>query len=381
MSISIESSTNESMSALLGWISIACWYQYNNFKLKVTRTETTFEDGLLMTQIYENCLHKSGEGVSISAVVIWMIGDLTNFFGAAKQHLLDTMIILSVYHTFCDLVLLLQIFYFRWYHRQEAAAADGTLPGSDTGQLEALDESRPALNPSDSEVTPLLSRNLQLDNNNTTTMQSSRTLSSRIHRGLAYCFTGLPSFFAAYGLILFIGLLGWWFSRTSPGPEPGDGLPSVPREVRETWDLSAQIMGWISAGAYLSSRVPQILKNQVTKCHGLSLLFFLVGLLHALYFLYIYIYKKRKSLSSITLHHTPINHDYFHNLSFPSGPAIYIPYGCVSILTKNQLTMMMVFMSFRSWLVGSGATVFVSLNNVLIAEGGGSTLPILEIST
>jgi len=301
MSTSIESSTNETTSALLGWISIACWL-------------------LVYTpQIYENCVRKSGEGVSISAVVIWMIGDLTNFFGAAKQHLLDTMIILSVYHTFCDLVLLLQIFYFRWYHRQRAAAADGILGGSGTGQLDALDEDRPASNPPDSETTPLLSRNLQLDNNTTTTIttkQSSSSLSSRIHRGLAYCSTGVPSFFAAYGLILFIGLLGWWLSRTSPGPEHGDGRPSVPREVTETWDLSAQIMGWISAAAYLSSRVPQILKNQVTKCHGLSLLSLLVGM---------------------------------------TGDLTYV----ASILVVDRSSEHLLIN--LSWLVGSGATVFLDL--------------------
>ena len=39
------------------------------------------------------------------------------------------------------------------------------------------------------------------------------------------------------------------------------------------WD--AQLLGWLSALLYLSSRIPQIFKNQQTKCAGLSLALFI----------------------------------------------------------------------------------------------------------
>lgn len=48
-------------------------------------------------QIYENYSLQSGEGLSVLFVVIWLIGDLTNLFGALMAGLLPTVIILAVY--------------------------------------------------------------------------------------------------------------------------------------------------------------------------------------------------------------------------------------------------------------------------------------------
>ena len=49
-----------------------------------------------------------------------------------------------------------------------------------------------------------------------------------------------------------------------PSSDPGPGM---------RWD--AQLLGWLSALLYLSSRIPQILKNRHTKCAGLSLALFI----------------------------------------------------------------------------------------------------------
>lgn len=244
----------------MGWISFACWL-------------------LVYTpQIYENYLYKSGEGVSVSFIVIWMIGDLANLFGAVKQHLLQTMIILSMYYTLCDLVLLLQIFHYRRYHQLKAARNVSLSVGSETGNV-GVDHV--ASEPAEAETSPLLSRHDGSDQPENTKL-SSKYLSNRVYRALKYCSQGLPSYFAVYGVILFIGLLGWSISQ-NPRSDPQDPKTPPPAggssdEVTEIWDTTAQIMGWISAFAYLSSRIPQIFKNQVTKCHGLSLLFFLVGI-------------------------------------------------------------------------------------------------------
>ena len=45
------------------------------------------------------------------------------------------------------------------------------------------------------------------------------------------------------------------------------------RTMTLRWD--AQLLGWLSALLYLSSRIPQIFKNQQTKCAGLSLALFI----------------------------------------------------------------------------------------------------------
>ncbi len=48
-------------------------------------------------QIVENYQLQSGEGLSVSFVLIWLIGDLCNLTGAAIAGLLPTIIILGAY--------------------------------------------------------------------------------------------------------------------------------------------------------------------------------------------------------------------------------------------------------------------------------------------
>lgn len=48
-------------------------------------------------QIYENYILQSGEGLSVLFVVVWLLGDLTNFVGAILANLLPTVIFLGVY--------------------------------------------------------------------------------------------------------------------------------------------------------------------------------------------------------------------------------------------------------------------------------------------
>jgi hypothetical protein len=205
-----------------------------------------------------------------------MIGDLTNLFGAVKQHLIQTMIVLSIYYTLCDLILLLQIFYYRRYHKQKAAKIiSENNPGTETGNLPANELSSQL---AETETSPLLSRTDDSSNRIENTNDFAKDIYARVSSALDYCSQGLPSYFTVYSLILIIGFLGWFISQ-NPRSDPQDPKtppPSSGGKPTETWDTTAQIMGWISAFAYLSSRIPQIFKNQVTKCHGLSLLFFLV---------------------------------------------------------------------------------------------------------
>ena len=48
-------------------------------------------------QILENYQLQSGEGLSVSFIVIWLIGDLCNLTGAVLAGLLPTVIILGAY--------------------------------------------------------------------------------------------------------------------------------------------------------------------------------------------------------------------------------------------------------------------------------------------
>lgn len=48
-------------------------------------------------QIWENYQLKSGEGLSVPFIILWLLGDITNLFGGMMAHLLPTVIILAVY--------------------------------------------------------------------------------------------------------------------------------------------------------------------------------------------------------------------------------------------------------------------------------------------
>jgi hypothetical protein len=48
-------------------------------------------------QVYKNFTLKSGEGLSVAFVVIWLVGDLCNLIGASRAGLLPTVIILAGY--------------------------------------------------------------------------------------------------------------------------------------------------------------------------------------------------------------------------------------------------------------------------------------------
>ncbi|CAD6982540.1 unnamed protein product [Tilletia controversa] len=59
-----------------------------------------------------------------------------------------------------------------------------------------------------------------------------------------------------------------------PSPDgPGAGIP------KHQWRWDAQIYGWASALLYLTSRIPQIMKNRKTYCEGLSMALFVFALL------------------------------------------------------------------------------------------------------
>jgi len=48
-------------------------------------------------QIWENYQLKSGEGLSVTFIVLWLLGDITNFLGGAMAKLLPTVVVLAIY--------------------------------------------------------------------------------------------------------------------------------------------------------------------------------------------------------------------------------------------------------------------------------------------
>ncbi|KAJ7016655.1 PQ loop repeat-domain-containing protein [Mycena alexandri] len=192
---------NADFSSMLGWVSIACWVI------------------VYSPQIYENYSLKSGEGLSVAFVVVWLIGDICNLVGAVLANLLPTVIILAAYYSLCDIILMVQIYFYRWKRGRQ---------GSE-------------------EETPLLTRN---DSGNSASKVSTRTLVLRYTAALIFVFG--------------VGVLAWRISRNTEKPE----VPSKHPTAAVKWTV--QILGWSSAVCYLGSRIPQIVKNFQTHCEGLS---------------------------------------------------------------------------------------------------------------
>lgn len=179
-------------------------------------------------QIWENYQLKSGEGLSVTFIVLWLLGDITNALGGAMANLLPTVIILAVYvrclsstsrrvadqqYTLCDIVLLIQVYYYRRLKAQKAKSRSD-------------DESAPLISSTPAQPKPLLPPSLE------------------------------------YPLLLLFVLgagVGAWYLSAE---DDSVSIPEKPGKGTEvTLEWKSQTLGWLSAVLYLGSRVPQILHN------------------------------------------------------------------------------------------------------------------------
>ncbi|KAH7885325.1 PQ-loop-domain-containing protein [Phlebopus sp. FC_14] len=219
-------------SNVLGWISIACWVI------------------VYSPQIVENYQLQSGEGLSLLFVYIWLLGDLCNLGGALMAHLLPTVIILAIYYTICDSVLLFQVYYYRW---KLLKGSPLPVAGDATEDSYLLGEAEPA------ESQP----------------------SSMMKLFLKYT--------AAVAFVIATGVAAYFISERINHDGNVDTQPEAPLG----W--SVQVLGWTSAISYrelllppsiarlnsllVSARLPQILKNFKTRCEGLAPGLFLFAIL------------------------------------------------------------------------------------------------------
>ncbi|KAF8517341.1 PQ-loop-domain-containing protein [Gautieria morchelliformis] len=215
-SIQCLTPNSEVLSNVLGWISIGCWII------------------VYSPQFIENYQLKSGEGLSVAFVLVWLVGDLTNLLGAVLAGLLPTIIVLAVYYSLCDIGLLCQIYYYRQTHPVHLST------------------------PEQDESTRLL---------------PSSQMEHPAHRPR---YRRLLNQFAPYGLgilfVLTVGAAAYWINTDQT--QSRGGCPKLGKR-EDLLEWKSQLSGWVSAVLYLGSRIPQISKNVATKCVGLSpVLFF-----------------------------------------------------------------------------------------------------------
>lgn len=190
--------------------------------------------------------------MSILFIALWLAGDVFNVLGAVLQHVLPTMIILAIYYTLPDLVLLGQFFLY----------GDGSNP--DPVHLNPS-------NPLSENIFEEIAHDVLGESSSETATQSSDPetgLPVKKHKR-----SNLKRFieFSLIFTIIIAGIIGWYISY-NPDQEPSE--PDL------TFDALAQFFGWLSAFLYLGSRLPQILLNFRRKsCDGISFLFFLCACL------------------------------------------------------------------------------------------------------
>ncbi|KAL2133565.1 hypothetical protein VTI74DRAFT_2129 [Chaetomium olivicolor] len=261
----------EAISGICGSISIACWVV------------------VFSPQIIENFRRSSAEGLSIQFIVVWLLGDVFNILGAVLQGVLPTMIILAIYYTIADIVLLAQCFYYRGFTlRDEVPPPAPPTPRPKRNENGAEDRGEP------DERTLLLTNGASPHYN----VDDRERRGSWTHLSPAVPFveepetapppgptTWLQAFTFNSLAILMVcaaGVAGWWLSRTYGG-RGGDNDGQVPGEGQGDpleFNTLGQVFGWLCAVLYLGSRLPQLLLNWRRKStEGVSVLFFLFACL------------------------------------------------------------------------------------------------------
>ncbi|KAH8731904.1 PQ loop repeat-domain-containing protein [Phaeosphaeriaceae sp. PMI808] len=272
----------DAISQIFGSISIACWIV------------------VFSPQIIENWKRSSAEGLSVVFIVVWLLGDFFNIIGAVLQGVLPTMIILAVYYTLADIVLLLQCFWYKGFTLRD----DFKKPDDDSTSTETTP----------SERSPLLQAqpNSTYANINSNGQEITRPRISDIDRRHSSHSQG--SFRERY-----LSIDGTHLSPVTPlhddpsqtdntttphppvpnqQPKPASRAPpqthpTSPPDSTLHFNTWGQISGYVCAILYLGSRVPQLLLNYRRKStEGISMLFFLFACLGNLtYVLSIVVYE------------------------------------------------------------------------------------------
>ncbi|KAF1991153.1 PQ loop repeat protein [Aulographum hederae CBS 113979] len=270
----------EALSGILGSVSIAAWIV------------------VFSPQIITNWRRGSADGLSIIFLITWLAGDVFNVLGAVLQGVLPTMVILAVYYTLADIVLLGQFFFYEGFRfKDEVQKPNVTNPD------DRPDEESPLLQPpsnghqnghsngpariSDIErrrsSSSFRERFLSVDGTHLSPVTPLVNTAEPDPHPISKVFTQpspVIAFFYNLGavlLVIFAGILGWWLSERASNSHRGSH-PDTPKHNSETlhFNILGQVFGYICAALYLGSRIPQLLLNYRRKStDGISLLFFL----------------------------------------------------------------------------------------------------------
>jgi uncharacterized protein with PQ loop repeat len=242
----------QAVSGITGSISLACWII------------------VFAPQIYENFRRKSSEGLSLLFIILWLAGDVFNVLGSIMQGVLPTMIILAIYYTFADIVLLWQCLVYGSGENADLIHLSPANPLSEDVLETVLSRERDNFEYSNDEFVGESAEDLESSNIDAMTKErpSLTTLQSAMVKTLMVA------------LVVSAGLIGWYISYVRDARHKGKHSGDSHKPAELIYDPVAQFFGWLCAILYLGSRVPQILLNYKRKsCEGISFMFFLFACL------------------------------------------------------------------------------------------------------
>ena len=266
----------EAISGVLGSISVACWV-------------TVFSP-----QIIENFRRASAEGLSLAFLIVWLLGDLCNVAGAIFQGVLPTMLILAIYYTGADLILIIQMLYYQKVQKAQKQSSNATVPDEGSRLISHMASASPArFSPSpaaDGESQGPFPGSVDAAHLSPTTPVHSQEHTQALPEPARSPSALQAALFnaSALALVCAAGAFGWWITASRTGSRYG----SDPRFAAFSFDTSndqgrsigaelvldplGQAFGYLCAVLYLASRVPQLLLNyRRASTDGLNILFFL----------------------------------------------------------------------------------------------------------
>ena len=282
----------EALSGISGSISIACWVV------------------VFSPQIIENFRRSSADGLSVTFIIIWLLGDVFNILGAVLQGVLPTMIVLAVYYTLADIVLLGQCWYYEGFslsNKSKESTQDDEEAVAEPDEQSSLLQQEHAPAHSKSQPSNRPPQTIDNDQEDRASSSSNAEVVDSTHISPVTPFippttpTATPpaaetlkphTAFRAFvfNLIILIlvcgaGVLGWYLTTRSAEPtyphghhpvNDPDAEPISTESDSVRFDLWGQIFGYLCAVLYLGSRIPQILLNYRRKStEGVSMLFFI----------------------------------------------------------------------------------------------------------
>ncbi|KAL7920817.1 putative PQ-loop G protein-coupled receptor [Trichoderma austrokoningii] len=229
---------HQAISGIFGSISMAAWIC------------------VILPQMIVNYRAKSADGLSITFLAVWMIGDVTNLIGGLLTNLAPTAVALAMYFCVADFLLVSQCVYYNTVNARRAAlAAEENEEAPLLGERHTTAHRHSVSSEDGGKIGPagdeLLERSSWMSN--------------------TACLIG----------VYVAGFIGWYLSYKAGAYKEADPVV-FNAAMQASPDLLEKIgivLGYFSAVCYLCARVPQIIKNYREKsCEGLSILFFMLSL-------------------------------------------------------------------------------------------------------